>query len=226
MSKVLRHEAENLGLSIDKDGFIDIYDVLRACNKLVRKNNKKLIGDDFKNFNLWELMYIVNNNSKKRFEVCGEKIRASQGHSIQKVDPDLKPISRHEAKGLFGYHGTYLLKRDIRILEKILISGGLSKMGRNDVHMTDEHPDSREVKSGARSDCDVIVVIDVEKAMEGGLKFFFSKNKVLLCPGNNDGMIPVEYFHSICDRKTGEKLVVKDEKTGEVLWPIVPVASP
>jgi hypothetical protein len=38
-------------------------------------------------------------------------------------------------------------------------------------------------------------------------------------------MIPVEYFHRIYDRRTGEEVVVKDEETGEVLWPVVPLAS-
>jgi 2'-phosphotransferase len=91
--------------------------------------------------------------------------------------------------------------------------------------MTKISPDVGKVISGARSDCDVIVVINVKKAMNDGLKFFFSKNEVLLCPGNDDGMIPVEYFHRIYDRRTGEEVVVKDEETGEVLWPVVPLAS-
>ena len=91
--------------------------------------------------------------------------------------------------------------------------------------MTQDPPDVGKVISGARSTCDVIVVIDVKEAMKDGLKFFFSKNEVLLSSGNDDGLIPVKYFHRVYDRRTKEEVVVKDEETGEVLWPVVPLAS-
>ena len=220
MTKVLRHDAVKLGFSMDENGFVNIDDVLRVSNKLFRKKNKKRIGDNFKDFNLSELMSIVNKNKKKRFEVCGEKIRASQGHTISGVDPGLKQIPQDEAEGLFGYHGTYH-----KSLEEILKSGGLSKMGRCHIHMTKISPDIGKVISGARSTCDVIVVVNVKHAMKDGLKFFFSKNEVLLSSGNDDGMIPVKYFHRIYNRRTDEEVVVKDKGTGEVLWPIVPLAS-
>ena len=37
-----------------------------------------------------------------------------------------------------------------------------------------------------------------------GLKFFRSANDVILCPGNEDGAIPVGYFLKVVDKRSGK----------------------
>ena len=47
--------------------------------------------------------------------------------------------------------------------------------------------------------CDVFVFIDLPKALEDGILFFKSRNKVILTPGNEDGFILPAYFEKITD---------------------------
>ncbi len=51
------------------------------------------------------------------------------------------------------------------------------------------YPKDHEVISGMRTTCDLFIEIDVEKAVHDGIKFFESKNKVILSSGL-DGTIP------------------------------------
>lgn len=48
-----------------------------------------------------------------------------------------------------------------------------------------------------RASAQVLVYIDMEKAMRGGLKFFQSENGVILCAGNEKGFIPPEFFKEV-----------------------------
>lgn len=95
---------------------------------------------------------------------------------------------------------------------------GLSKMGRNHIHLATGLPSSG-VKSGAhvyeglsnvissflipflilgmRANSAVMIYLDVPKAMEGGITFFLSANGVVLSPGNDEGIIPPEYFGNV-----------------------------
>lgn len=48
-----------------------------------------------------------------------------------------------------------------------------------------------------RASAQVMVYVDMEKAMKGGLRFFQSENGVILCAGNEKGFIPPEYFKEV-----------------------------
>ncbi len=37
-----------------------------------------------------------------------------------------------------------------------------------------------------------------------GFKFYESSNDVILCPGNEDGFLPTQFFKRVVDRKTGK----------------------
>lgn len=55
-------------------------------------------------------------------------------------------------------------------------------------------PSKKGVISGMRSSCEVIVEINMARAMlEGNIPFYESENKVILSPGIN-GVIPSKYF--------------------------------
>jgi 2'-phosphotransferase len=57
-------------------------------------------------------------------------------------------------------------------------------------------PGKNGVISGMRGSCEVVVEINLVKAMrEGHLPFFISENKVVLTPGIGDkGYLPPKYF--------------------------------
>jgi 2'-phosphotransferase len=48
--------------------------------------------------------------------------------------------------------------------------------------------------SGMRSQADVMIYVDIAKALTDSYKFFVSSNNVVLCAGNEKGFLPPEYF--------------------------------
>ena len=68
-------------------------------------------------------------------------------------------------------------------------------------------PNEKGVISGMRSSCNVLIFVDVEKAVAAGIKFYLSANNVILSPGNRSGCIPAEFFKKVVDRKNGEVLM-------------------
>jgi 2'-phosphotransferase len=60
------------------------------------------------------------------------------------------------------------------------------------------------VISGMRYSCEVVIEVNMAKAMSAKHKipFFISSNQVILSPGTETGDIPPEYFRSVLDIKT------------------------
>ena len=59
-------------------------------------------------------------------------------------------------------------------------------------------PGDNEVISGMRYSCNVIIEIDMAKAIKDGYKFYKSLNDVILCPGKGDeGALPPTYFSKV-----------------------------
>jgi RNA:NAD 2'-phosphotransferase (TPT1/KptA family) len=75
-------------------------------------------------------------------------------------------------------HGTY-----IEALPNIVRTGGLNRMSRQAIQMAVGMPDDPQVRSGIRPSVEVIIHIDVDRAMRQGLRFFRSENNVICCPG-------------------------------------------
>jgi len=48
-----------------------------------------------------------------------------------------------------------------------------------------------------RAGSQVLIYIDVPKAMEAGLKFYLSANGVVLTEGNENGIIPIDLFERV-----------------------------
>lgn len=79
-------------------------------------------------------------------------------------------------------------------------------MARNHIHMAIGLPKQNGVISGMRSSCEVVIELNMPKAMMGKhkLPFYVSTNKVILSEGlKEDGSIPSEYFRSVIDYKKG-----------------------
>ena len=59
-------------------------------------------------------------------------------------------------------------------------------------------PGDNQVISGMRYSCNVIIEIDMAKAIKDGYKFYKSLNDVILCPGKGeDGALPPTYFSKV-----------------------------
>mmetsp|Transcript_12149 Transcript_12149/g.8483 ORF Transcript_12149/g.8483 Transcript_12149/m.8483 type:complete len:118 (-) Transcript_12149:640-993(-) len=86
------------------------------------------------------------------------------------------------------------------------MKGGLNKMARNHIHMAIGLPKQNGVISGMRSSCEVVIEVNMPKAMmsKHKLPFYVSTNKVILSEGlKEDGSLPPEYFRSVIDYKKG-----------------------
>ena len=185
LSKILRHTAEDddVNLFMDDHGWVDLDQLIAHMRKSFSYVTKELVFS------------IVETNEKERFELSTLKtmIRATQGHSIKKVDPDLRVISAEEGSIMTAIHGT--TSTNLSKIER----NGLSRMSRNLIHMIGTPPEKGKVKSGYRSSCNRLIWINVPKAMEQGIKFYQSKNDVILSPGNEEGKIPTDCFLKITE---------------------------
>jgi len=201
MSRILRHRALECGLSMDKDGYVSV--------------NELLSLRDFRRLSASEtnIREIVETCSKQRFSLKDSdstedgksilKIRANQGHSIADVIDDhslLEELSLERLMELTSgtgkiYHGTF--SKALPSIER----HGLCKMGRNHIHFATAYDGS--AISGMRRNCEVIIAVDVVKAMEEGCLFFFrSDNGVILCAGEGErGIIVPEFFRTIIHLK-------------------------
>ncbi len=157
LSYVLRHKPDSIGVELDAAGWVEIELLIDAG----QKNGREITIN--------ELRLLVENNSKKRFEISddGKKIRASQGHSLQ-VDLGYKPMIPPDVL----YHGTAT-----RFVESIQKSG-LQKRERHHVHMTSSIETATEV--GSRYGKAIVLKVLSAKMYEEGYVFYQSANGVWL----------------------------------------------
>ncbi|TKW19488.1 hypothetical protein SEVIR_4G023200v4 [Setaria viridis] len=188
MSRVLRHMAVELGLDMRTDGYVRVSDLLSL-------NLRTYAEVPLKNHTVDEVREAVRRDNKQRFSLLEEDgellIRANQGHTVTTVTSEslLTPILSADEVSVC-VHGTYRTK-----LSSILQSG-LKRMARLHVHFSSGLPSSGEVISGMRSNINILIHLDVKKALNDGMKLYISENKVILTEGF-DGVIPVKYFEKI-----------------------------
>lgn len=158
LSLILRHKPETIGITLDKNGWVDVKELIEKI---------KLSG---RYIDMEILERIVRENNKKRysFDEKKEKIRANQGHSIE-VELNLKEM----IPPTILYHGTAT-----RFLESIR-EKGIIKGNRQYVHLSKDIETARNV--GQRHGEAVILSIDIEGLKNIGHKFYLSENKVWLC---------------------------------------------
>ncbi|KAI8914192.1 phosphotransferase KptA/Tpt1 [Gorgonomyces haynaldii] len=163
---------------MEDNGFVRVSDLLQ---------HKKLKGYTFQ-----DIQDTVQLDQKQRYllqDSNGWRIRANQGHSI-KVEMEFKRLLDLKE----CVHGTFL-----DCLESIKASG-LKTMSRQYIHFA-LSPDEA---SGIRRNCQVLIYIDTQRAMEDGIEFYLSDNNVVLSKGIN-GILSSQYFSKITDRQ-GNKL--------------------
>jgi 2'-phosphotransferase len=92
-------------------------------------------------------------------------------------------------------HGTYFEPL------KFILDGGLNKMARNHIHMVEGFPGCGDVISGMRTSSEVVIEINIVKALMNKVPFHISSNKVILSEGVKGGSLPAEHFRSVTDFK-------------------------
>lgn len=157
LSLVLRHKPESAGISLDKNGWANVNELIQGINNTGRE------------INLSVLDLIVKEDKKGRYSFNEDKtlIRANQGHSVS-VDVELLEITPPDIL----YHGT-ATRFMMSISEE-----GLKPMSRLYVHLSEEI--STAVKVGKRHGSETILKIDAKRMFLDGIKFYKSKNGVWL----------------------------------------------
>jgi putative RNA 2'-phosphotransferase len=167
LSRHLRHQPEALGLTLEPGGWVAV-DVLLAA---MQRHGVIVSRAD--------LDEIVAKNNKQRFafDETGQRIRASQGHSVP-VDLQLTPIAPPDAL----YHGTG--KANVGAIQR----EGLRKMRRHHVHLSADV--ATAVKVGARHGAPVVFLVDAGSMARDGRLFYRSDNGVWLTES-----VPPQYLH-------------------------------
>ncbi|KAK4157231.1 KptA family-domain-containing protein [Chaetomidium leptoderma] len=231
LSRLLRHQAGNAGIELDREGFVGLERVLQW-------GPLRSLAPTFP-----EILNAVHNSDKQRFALKPNPatnpdldesstdpshwlIRANQGHSI-KLDSEhlLKPLALPSTNKDGGsttlpegtvaippavIHGTYFA-----FWPAIVASGGLKPMGRNHVHFSTGLPEDAEaggVISGMRRDAELLIHVDVAASIEeAGIKWWMSDNGVVLTEGGAaDGLVPLKYFKEVVGRRQGVGLLWED----------------
>jgi len=187
LSWILRHGAQQEGLAMLPNGYVKVVDLLA---------NPKL-----QSLNLDALLDIVKSDSKQRYDLMFEAatetwwIKANQGHSIKTVKLELHPImTSSDIPSGIAVHGTTALAW------KTISTQGLSKMSRNHIHLAQGIAGDKVI-SGMRKASEIFIFVDVQKALDAGLKFFLSANGVVLTEGDERGYLDPQFFKRVENAK-------------------------
>ena len=157
VSLILRHKPEVINISLDKEGYANVNELIDGINASGRKITMEILED------------IVNTDDKCRysFNENKTKIRANQGHSV-KVDVGLREVNPPKVL----YHGTA-----DRNLDSIL-NFGIKKGSRLYVHLSDNLETATKV--GKRHGNPCVLQVNAERMSKDGYKFYLSDNGVWL----------------------------------------------
>lgn len=157
LSYVLRHRPDEIGLTLDANGWALIQDLI-ACSAAA----SMVLTEQ-------QIQQIVRSSDKQRFALSGDgtRIRANQGHSIA-VDLALEPKQPPETL----FHGTAT-----RFIDAIRTEG-LRPMGRQHVHLSPDEVTATKVAQ--RHGKPVILQVRSGEMWRAGHLFYLSENGVWL----------------------------------------------
>jgi putative RNA 2'-phosphotransferase len=157
LSLVLRHQPKLIGITLDDQGWVNVDELLTQANAHGH------------NLDMEVLDHVVETNSKKRFafDESRQKIRASQGHS---VDVNLGYQAQMPPEVL--YHGTG--EKAIAAIQQT----GLEKRSRQHVHLSKDIETAIEV--GRRHGKPAVFRVLAGEMHKEGYVFYLSANNVWL----------------------------------------------
>ena len=157
LSRHLRHAPEDLGLTLQPGGWVEVEDLLAGCQRAGVPLTRG------------ELEEVVGTSDKRRFafDETGGRIRANQGHSVE-VDLQLEPSTPPDVL----YHGT------AEGTVETILKTGLKRMRRHHVHLSSTTPTAQKV--GARHGRPVVLQVDARAMRAAGIPFYRSANGVWL----------------------------------------------
>ncbi len=168
-SHALRHEPGLYNLELDNEGGAFIDELIASLNIFKKYHGTITLND---------IIYLLNNSSKKRHEINGNKIRALYGHSLQK-----KILKTPSPPPEYLFHGT-----SPQHIEQIKNSG-LLPMRRQYVHLSTNQEIALEVRK-RKCRKPVLLKIDALKAHLENIIFYNGNEHIWLADA-----IPFNYIH-------------------------------
>jgi putative RNA 2'-phosphotransferase len=156
LSWLLRHGAIEVGLPMDAAGWAPVAEVRR----LARLSEAALEE-------------VISQNTKSRLQRDGDRIRASQGHSLEGTPVTLEALE----KSWLPWSGTESIWHGTRteLVESILRKGLLAQ-ARTHVHLAE----SVDSKVGKRAGVGVLLELSPARIRSAGQPIFISDNGVIL----------------------------------------------
>lgn len=169
LSYVLRHHPELIGIELDENGWTDVNTLLEKSIAHDTQINREILN------------HIVATNSKKRFvfNESLDKIRASQGHSVE-IDLGHQP----QKPPTKLYHGTAVKTTGI------IFETGIQKQSRQHIHLSADFATAIQV--GGRHGKPFVFTVLAEKMYNDGFEFFLAENGVWLTDH-----VPTKYLENI-----------------------------
>jgi putative RNA 2'-phosphotransferase len=150
LSFLLRHNPKEYALKFDARGFVEWGELLAR------------VQHRFPDVTEEEVLDVIKESEKKRFEFADEKVRATYGHSFQ-VELGLESAEPPETL----YYGT------ARDLAENILRTGLKPRDRQFVHLTPSVDDA--LASGRRRDpFPTIIAVNARAACAEGIRFYKS----------------------------------------------------
>jgi putative RNA 2'-phosphotransferase len=147
---LLRHQPREYPLVFDQRGFVDWLDVV------------EIVHERFYDVTEEEIRAVVTDPEKKRFELQGEKVRATYGHSFA---VDLETEAAEPPEKL--YYGA------ARDLAQSMLRGGLKPRDRRYIHLSVSHEEAESV-ARRHDPAPAIIVINAQAAHAEGVRFYHS----------------------------------------------------
>ena len=158
ISYILRHNPQEYGLTLDKQGWLDLEDL----------NSALKVQEQYRHLETADIVSMVLHATKKRHEIHNGRIRALYGHTLQERI-EKEPTQPPEIL----FHGT-----SRKSAENIMTEGLLS-LRRQYVHLSQDRETANRV--GKRKDkTPVIFVIDAKHAWSAGIHFYLGNENIWL----------------------------------------------
>jgi putative RNA 2'-phosphotransferase len=168
ISLVLRHKPEEIGLSLDAQGWADVDELLIRLNQRETECDRTLL----------EQLVAASDKQRFAFSADGTKIRANQGHSVV-IDLALDPQEPPETL----FHGTAT-----RFIDSIYAQGLLAG-NRQHVHLSADEEVAKSV--GVRHGKAIVLRVRAGEMHQDGHEFFRSDNGVWLTD-----RVPAKYLEN------------------------------
>ena len=159
VAHALRHKPNQYGLTLDSEGWVPVDDLLAALRQ--RRRVWRNITED-------DLVTMMDQAEKRRYEMSDGRIRAYYGHSVSDT---IKRTPAEPPELLF--HGTSPNSAET------ILADGLKPMSRQYVHLSTERATALQV--GQRHAADpVILEINAAEAHRAGVAFYLGNDDVWL----------------------------------------------